>query len=131
MKKTSTDIKAKAKTAWIRWIPHKGVPHAGYITLENSSDKQYEITKVTSSDYRNIEFYEEIVDSESRSVVRRDKAIVTAKRGLAFEPGGFYLMFKEPTRSLTPGNSARVVFFLDDGTVFKIRMPIATSRENL
>ncbi|MFJ4677579.1 copper chaperone PCu(A)C [Kitasatospora sp. NPDC088783] len=123
----TTDITVRDKSAWIRWLPN-ALPAAGYLTLDNSSGTAVDITKVTSPDYQRITIYQSVADSEHPKMIKLDKVTVTP-RGFAFVPGEHHLMLEKPTRLITPGDNARVVFFLGDGKVFKVRIPVRTSPE--
>ncbi|MFG2915868.1 copper chaperone PCu(A)C [Kitasatospora sp. NPDC048298] len=124
----TTDVKVRDKSAWVRWLPN-ALPAAGYITLDNTADKRYDITKITSPDYQRITIYQTVTDEESSKMVKVDKVTLSAKGGFAFVPGQYHIMFEKPRRLITPGDNARVVFFLDNGTVLKVRMPVRTSPE--
>ncbi len=124
----STDITAVDKSVWVRWLPN-ALPAAGYITLKNSSDQSLDVTKIKSPDYKNISIYQTVTDSESSKMVKIDKFTIPANGEFALVPGKYHLMFEKPTHLITPGDNARVIFFLSDGKVFKIRMPVRTSPE--
>ncbi len=124
----STDITAASNSSWVRWLPN-ALPAAGYITLRNSSDQPLDITKITSPDYQRITIYQTVVDSESSKMVKLDKVTIPAKGELSFVPGKEHIMLEKPTHLITPGDNARVIFFLSDGKVFKVRMAVRTSPE--
>ncbi|MFD3917356.1 copper chaperone PCu(A)C [Streptomyces sp. NPDC058603] len=124
----STDIRVAKDSAWARWLPN-ALPAAGYIGLKNSADKDIKITKIKSPDYKNITIYQTVTDSESSKMVRLDGVTVPAKGDFSFVPGHYHIMLEKPTRLITPGDNARVIFFLDNGTVFKVRIPVRSSPE--
>ncbi|MGW4025894.1 copper chaperone PCu(A)C [Streptomyces sp. NPDC005009] len=124
----TTDITTVEKSVWVRWLPN-ALPAAGYITMKNSADQPYDITKIKSPDYQKVTIYQTITDSESSKMVKLDKFTVPAKGEFALVPGHYHLMFEKPTHLITPGDNARVIFFLDNGKVFKVRMPVRTSPE--
>ncbi|CBW75540.1 copper chaperone PCu(A)C [Mycetohabitans rhizoxinica] len=124
----SSDITSVEKSVWIRWLPN-ALPAAGYITLKNSSEQPVDVTKIKSPDYQNIAIYQTVNDAESSKMVKLDKFTIPAKGEFALVPGKYHLMFEKPTHLITPGNDARVIFFLSDGKVFKVKMPVRTSPE--
>ncbi|WP_179199780.1 copper chaperone PCu(A)C [Streptomyces sp. NRRL B-24572] len=126
--KINTSVTPAAKSVWVRWLPN-ALPAAGYVTFDNTADKPYDITKISSPDYQKITIYQTVVDSESAKMVSLDKVTLPAKGQFAFVPGQYHIMFEKPTHLITPGDKARVIFFLDDGTVLKVRMPVRTSPE--
>ncbi|MEU6594086.1 copper chaperone PCu(A)C [Streptomyces sp. NPDC046881] len=126
----TTDITTVDKSCWVRWLPN-ALPAAGYITLKNSAQQRFTITKIKSPDYQRITVYRNVIDSESRKLEKVDFSTLTipAEGRLTMEPGGYFITFEKPTHLITPGDNARVIFFLDDGKVFKVRMPVRTSPE--
>ncbi|MFJ9442864.1 copper chaperone PCu(A)C [Kitasatospora sp. NPDC101235] len=124
----NTDITVREKSAWIRWLPN-ALPAVGYIGLKNSSDERLDITRITSPDYRSITICRTVTGVEASKTVRHDGVTLSAKGGFAFTPGSYHLVLEKPTRLITPGDNARIVFFLGDGKVFKVRVPVRTSPE--
>jgi copper(I)-binding protein len=124
----STDITAASRSVWIRWLPN-ALPAAGYITLKNSSEQPLEVVKITSPDYQEITIYQTVFDSESSKSVKLDKFTIPAKGEFKFTPGRYHLMLEKPARLITPGDKAKVTFFLSDGKIFVVTMPVRTSPE--
>lgn len=124
----STDVTARANSAWIRWLPN-ALPAAGYITLENSSLTRLEINKIKSPDYKGITMYRTVTDAESSRMEKVDQIALPAEGSFSLSPGGYHLIFEKPTHLITPGDNARAIFFLSNGQVFKVRMPVRTSPE--
>ncbi|KAG0297348.1 hypothetical protein BGZ98_000621, partial [Dissophora globulifera] len=114
--------------AWVRWLPN-ALPAAGYITLQNAGDAPLDVTKIKSPDYKNVVIYQTITDSESSKMVKVDKFTIPANGEFSLVPGSYHLIFEKPTHLITPGDNARAIFFLSDGKVFKVRMPVRTSPE--
>ncbi|MER6405885.1 copper chaperone PCu(A)C [Streptomyces viridosporus] len=126
----STDITAADKSYWVRWLPN-ALPAAGYITLKNSSQKRITLTKIITPDYKTVTVYKTVIGEESSRMEKVDFSTLTipAEGQLTMTPGYYHLMFEKPTHLITPGDNARVIFFLDNGSVFKIKMPVRTSPE--
>ncbi|MFJ1885886.1 MULTISPECIES: copper chaperone PCu(A)C [unclassified Streptomyces] len=122
----SKDVTAAKESAWVRWLPN-ALPAVGYITFKNSSDQPLDVSKIRSPDYKNITIYQTVADSESSKMVKLDKFTIPAKGEFALVPGRYHLMCERPTRLITPGDNARVVFFLSDGKVTKVRIPVRSS----
>ncbi|MFC8511011.1 copper chaperone PCu(A)C [Streptomyces sp. NPDC057411] len=114
------------ETTWVRWLPNS-LPAAGYTTLKNSSDEPIDVTKIISPDYKNITIYQTVTDSESKRMEKVDKITIPAKGEFSLVPGKYHIMFEKPTHLITPGDNARVIFFLSTGRVVKTRMPVRTS----
>ncbi|WP_327235488.1 copper chaperone PCu(A)C [Streptomyces sp. NBC_01317] len=126
--KVSLDITAAARSSWVRWLPN-ALPAAGYITLANSAGKDVKVSKITSPDYKRVTIYRTVTDADSSKMVKLDGVTLPAKSEFPFVPGSHHIMLESPTRLITPGDNARVIFFLDNGTIFKTRLPVRTSPE--
>ncbi|MEU0402709.1 copper chaperone PCu(A)C [Streptomyces sp. NPDC006197] len=124
----STYVTVIPENRWVRWLPN-ALPAAGYLTMKNSHEEDIDVTKIKSPDYENITIYETVADSESSKMVKLDKITIPAKGEFALEPGKYHLMLEKPTHLITPGNDARVIFFLSTGKVVKARIPVRTSPE--
>ncbi|KAG0334211.1 hypothetical protein BG004_000518 [Podila humilis] len=124
----STDVSSVKNSVWVRWLPN-ALPAAGYVTLKNTSDEPLDVTKIKSPDYQKITVYQTVVDAESSKMVKIDKFTIPSHGEFALVPGRYHLMLEKPTHLITPGDNARVIFFLSDGKVFKLRMPVRTSPE--
>jgi copper(I)-binding protein len=122
----STYVTPNPETTWVRWLPN-ALPAAGYTTLKNSSEDPIDVIKIVSPDYQKISIYQTVVDSESTKQVKLDKFTIPAKGEFALVPGKYHLMCEKPTHLITPGDNARVIFFLSTGKVMKLRMPVRTS----
>ncbi|KAG0315825.1 hypothetical protein BGZ97_007763 [Linnemannia gamsii] len=81
----STDITAAKNSVWVRWLPN-ALPAAGYITLQNSSDQDLDVTKIKSPDYQAISIYQTVADSESSKMVKLEKFTIPANGEFAFVP---------------------------------------------
>ncbi len=125
----STDITPAEKSVYVRWLPN-GLPAAGYIVLQNSADRAFDVNKIVTPNYQSVAIYQTVTDGESSKMVKHDKFTIPAKGEFAFVPGQYHLMFTKPTHVITPGDHVRVMFYLGDGkVVFKIKMPVRTSPE--
>ncbi|MFF8717471.1 copper chaperone PCu(A)C [Streptomyces sp. NPDC015184] len=124
----STDVAVAEKSVWVRWLPN-ALPAAGYIIFQNSSDQPLDVTKIKSPDYKRVSIYQTVVDSESSKMVKIDKFTIPAKDEFSLVPGKYHIMLEKPTHLITPGDNAKVIFFLSDGKVTKVRMPVRTSPE--
>ncbi|MFF9193629.1 copper chaperone PCu(A)C [Streptomyces sp. NPDC014779] len=124
----STYVTTVPETTWVRWLPN-ALPAAGYTTLKNSSDEPIEVTRIKTPDYQKVTIYQTVVDSESRKMVALDKITIPAKGEFSLVPGKHHIMFEKPTHLITPGDNAKVIFFLSTGKVAKVRMPVRTSPE--
>lgn len=115
-----------ASNAWVRWLPNK-LPAAGYVTLTNESDKNIELTDVSSPDYGSAMLHQTVQNGSATSMVMVDKATVPAHGTLKIAPVGYHIMLEEPTRKIAPGDTIHVKLHFSDGetldTPFAVKAP--------
>ncbi|MEU4064350.1 copper chaperone PCu(A)C [Streptomyces wedmorensis] len=125
----STYVTVDPETRWVRWLPNS-LPAAGYLTLKNSSDEDIDVTKIKSPDYKSVTIYETVTDEKTSETVKRDKITIPAKGEFVLTRGKYHLQYEKPTRSITPGDEARTIFFLSTGKVTKVKIPVRTGADH-
>ncbi len=115
-----------ATNAWIRWLPNN-LPAAGYVTLNNSSDKSIELTDVSSADYGSAMLHQTVQNGSTTNMIMVDKATVPAHGSLKIAPVGYHIMLEEPTRKIAPGDTVHLKLQFSDGetleTPFAVKSP--------
>lgn len=115
-----------ASDAWIRWLPNN-LPAAGYVTLTNASDKNIDLTDVTSPDYGSAMVHQTVSNGSTTKMVMIDKATVPAHGSLKIAPGGYHIMLEEATHKIAPGDTVHLKLTFSDGetlvTPFAVKSP--------
>lgn len=115
-----------ATNAWVRWLPNK-LPAAGYVTLTNASDKNIDLTDVSSADYGSAMLHQTVQNGSTTNMVMVDKATVPAHGSLKIAPVGYHIMLEEPTRKIAPGDTVHLKLQFSDGetlvTPFAVKAP--------
>lgn len=115
-----------ATNAWVRWLPNN-LPAAGYVTLTNASDKNIELTDVTSPDYGSAMLHQTITNGSTTKMVMVDKATVPAKGSLKIAPGGYHIMLEQAAHKIAPGDTVHLKLTFSDGetlvTPFTVKSP--------
>ena len=115
-----------ATNAWIRWLP-SNLPAAGYVTLTNASDKNIDLTDVTSPDYGSAMLHQTVSNGSTTKMVMVDKATVPAHGSLKIAPGGYHIMLEEASHKIAPGDTVHVKLTFSDGetlvTPFSVKSP--------
>jgi copper(I)-binding protein len=117
-----------ATNAWVRWLPNN-LPAAGYVTLTNASDKNIDLTDVTSPDYGSAMLHQTVSNGSTTNMVMVDKATVPAHGSLKIAPGGYHIMLEEATHKVAPGDTVHLKLTFSDGetlvTSFAVKSPAA------
>ena len=72
-------------------MPGRGMS-AGFMTLENNTDKDLKISRIVSSDYERVEMHESRIEDGVAKMRRIPELIVPADSSLSLERGGLHLM---------------------------------------
>jgi copper(I)-binding protein len=100
--------KIEIDDAWIRQAPPGMQMTAGYMELENKTDKAVSLTGARSKDFGRIELHRtEITDGMAR-MIQQQKVDVPAGGKAIFKPKGLHLMMFNPVRELKPGDHVMV-----------------------
>jgi periplasmic copper chaperone A len=107
----------RVRDGWIRLAPAgMSMPMlAGYGRIENPCPEAVAITGAKSASFADISLHRtSVVDGISR--MRPVPALPVGGNGQAtLEPGGLHLMLMQPSATLKPGDTVRMVFTLQDG----------------
>lgn len=115
-----------ATNAWVRWLPNQ-LPAAGYVTLDNTSDKDIDLTGVSSADYGSAMLHQTVQNGSTTNMVMVHKATVPAHGSLTIAPVGYHIMLEKPTHKIAPGDTVHLKLQFSDGetleTPFTVKSP--------
>ncbi len=127
---TSTAPALRAEHAWIRLLPGD-LPAAGYMVLENHTDKPHQLTSVSSPDFGMVMLHKSVRSSGVQHMQHVDSVTIPAHGKVAFKPGGYHLMLMKRVGQLKVGQVAvMILHFKDGGSLsvgFKLRPANASS----
>lgn len=110
------------KDAWIKNLP-PGIPmRAGYMVLENNSEKSLIIVAIESEVFTQVDMHETYEKDGMMSM--RPLASLTIAAGTTVElaPGGIHLMMMQPQKTLKPGDRAAITLQFDDASTQSLQM---------
>ena len=100
---------------WIREAPPNAKVLAAYMMLENHSNKNIAITKISSPDFRKIEIHVSKMKDGSMTMQQRKRIVVHAKKHFILQPGDYHLMLFNPKKQMKHGDIIPFTFTLDNG----------------
>jgi len=113
------------RDAWIREAPPKSTALAGYMILENQSDKSQTLTSASATAFGGIMIHRTEQKGGMAHMTHQKQVTIPANGKVVFAPGGYHLMLMEPERSLRAGDQVTVnLVFADESelsAVFKVR----------
>ncbi len=127
---SGTDSVIVIRDAWIREAPPNSTALAGYMILENQSDKSQSLTSVSATAFGRVMIHRTEQKDGMAHMTHQKQVTIPANGKVVFAPGGYHLMLMHPRRSLHAGDQATVNFVFADesklSAIFKVRkdMPI-------
>ncbi|HKK05318.1 MAG TPA: copper chaperone PCu(A)C [Gammaproteobacteria bacterium] len=113
-----------AHHAWVREAPPGMRMLAGYVTLENKTDRAIKITGASSPAFGSVELHRSEVRNGVAHMIKQDHVTIPANGKFSFEPGGYHLMLMQPKHALKAGDSVKMTLRLNDGRTLSFKMPV-------
>ena len=100
------------QNAWIREAPPTIKVMAGYLDIENSSDKELILISAESDEYERIEFHQSQIENGVARMQQQDEIIIAPNSTFSFKPSGFHLMMFNPSSPMREGKltSIKLIF---------------------
>lgn len=120
----SADGNLAINHAWIREAPPGAPMLAGYLCLDNRSNKALTITGVESPAFSHIMMHRtEITDGMAR-MLRQNEVTIPAGKQVCLEPGGLHLMIPAPEQRLVAGDQVELILQFSDGHLEHLQIPV-------
>lgn len=124
------DNKVVIGDAWIREAPPNAPSLAGYMVLENHSDKQQTFVNVSASDFGIATIHRTENKGNMAHMVHLDKVDIASKAKIVFAPNGYHLMLMKPKKSFKKGDKVPIELGFADGSkqtvVFEVQSHMAS-----
>ena len=95
----------------IKFLPNIELPSAGYLTIHNESNKEFEIHSVMSEDFERVELHKTTIKNGMSSMQRLEKLTIPANREIKLKPSGIHLMLFKPKNKLEHNRKIPLYFF--------------------
>ena len=110
--------------AWIREAPPGMQMMAGYVTIQNNSEKDIVILSAASEAFMDIEMHKtEVTDSTAR-MIEQENLPIPAGGSLELRPGGYHLMLMMPSTPLKVGDKVKLDFSLEGGSTNNVEFKV-------
>ena len=103
------------QNAWIREAPPAIKVMAGYLDIENSSDRVLTLVSAESSEFERIEFHISQTKNGVASMQQQEHIIIAPDSTLSFEPGAYHLMLFNPSVPMREGKRISIKLTFEDG----------------
>ena len=116
------------KNAWVREAPPVSPVLAGYMVIENHTDKTSELTAVTSSAFQKIEIHKTVYKDGMASMEGQNSLPIGAEKSVELKPGGTHLMLINPVKPLKAGDTVNFLFVFSNGSKSIVSAPVKKAR---
>jgi len=103
------------QNAWIREAPPTIKVMAGYLEIENSSDKALTLISAESPEFERIEFHISQVENGVVRMQQLERIVIDQDTTFSFEPGEYHLMFFNNSVPMREGKNVSVKLTFEDG----------------
>jgi len=103
------------QNAWIREAPPAIKVMAGYLDIENSSDRALTLVSAESPEFERIEFHISQTKNGVASMQQQEHIIIAPDSTLSFEPGAYHLMLFNPSVPMREGKRISIKLTFEDG----------------
>ena len=115
------------KNIWIPEAPPVSKVMAAFMVFHNRSDKEINITEISSPDFSRVEMHlSKIVDGVAKMLPQK-QLTVPANGQLVLKPGSFHLMLFNPKKALKSGDSAIINITINNDKGFDIKAMVKKS----
>lgn len=103
------------QNAWIREAPPTIKMMAGYLDIENSSDRALTLVSAESPEFERIEFHISQMENGVASMQQQEHIIIAPDSTLSFEPGAYHLMLFNHSVPMREGKRISIKLTFEDG----------------
>jgi copper(I)-binding protein len=115
------------RDAWIAEAPPVARVLACYMTIENPSDREQVLTRVTSPLFSDIEIHRtELRDGIAR-MWPESKLVILPKGKVVFQRGGYHLMLINPVRPLHAGDTVDLTLEFEKGLKLTVNAAVRSA----
>jgi hypothetical protein len=108
LNQASADENVTVQNAWIREAPPTIKIMAGYLEIENLSDKTLTLVSAESTEFERIEFHLSQTEGGVARMQQQKQIVIPASTTFSFEPGGYHLMLFNNTAPMREGKLASI-----------------------
>lgn len=109
---------------WIKQLPPVIPMRAGYVNIENPTDKDVEITAMESDAFERVEMHETLMQDGMMKMVQQDSFKIPAHSSIELKPGGKHIMLITPLNQLNIGDKVELMVTFSDDKAQKIRLEV-------
>lgn len=112
------------RNAWIREAPPNAFSLAGYMVMENPSDKEQLLISATADIFESVMMHRTVHESGMARMKHQKVVPIPAKGETIFEPNSYHLMLMKPKKSLRAGDQVSINLIFADGSQLAVSFEV-------
>lgn len=118
------------QNAWIREAPPTIKVMAGYLDIENSSDRALTLVSAESPEFERIEFHISQVENGIARMQQQKRIVIDPNTTFSFEPGGYHLMLFNNSTPMRKGKNVSIKLTFKDGETYVLDAKVKETNSN-
>ncbi len=112
---SAADGKIHVSGAWIREAPPNAVSLAGYMVMENRSDRELSLVSAAADVFAHVMIHRTTHESGMARMHHQRQVLIPPGKTIRFEPNGYHLMLMHPKLAIKSGDQITIQLgFSDD-----------------
>lgn len=116
----------KIENAWSPEAPPVIKVMAGYMKINNLSNKDIKIQSAKSSLFNKVEIHLSEMKNGMMRMTKQDKLVIKAKSHIELKPGGLHMMLTGKLKSVKSGSKIPVTLTFNNGETIKVNLKVKT-----
>jgi len=114
----------KISDGHIRLLPPSAPNTGGFVTLENTTEKDVRLVKVIGGISKSLELHTLIKDGDTMRMREVGSILIPAKKKTLLKPGGLHLMFMSLNKPLKKDQNVKLKFVFDNKEEQSVIFPV-------
>jgi len=122
------DSHLTVRDAWVTAAPPNARVIAGYMTIENRSDKAVTLIEVSGSRFKRVGIHRTEMQGDIMKMSPQEELLIPARGAVSLQPGNYHLMLIGPESVPIKGDKVDLRLHFDNGDVFDINAPVRPAK---
>jgi len=114
----------KVENAWSPEAPPVAKVMAGYMKINNLSQKDIKLTSAQSALFKRVEIHLTKMDKGMMKMIKQDNLNIKAKSFIELSPGGLHMMLIGKLKPVKAGSTIPVTLKFDSGEKLEIKLSV-------
>lgn len=119
----------KIENAWSPEAPPVVKVMAGYMKLNNLSNKDIKILSAKSNLFRKVEIHLSEIKNGMMRMTKQENLVIKAKNQVELKPGGLHMMLMGKLKPIKAGSIIPVILTLDNAETINVKLKVKSDNQ--